>query len=189
MRKKHFIKHIGLLIKPTSGKILIDSCDVSSYKESKSAFLRNSFFGYIVQDFALIEDYTVFENVQVPLLYSDKKIKAEEMKNRIIEALEQVGITKRLHTKASNLSGGQRQRVAIARAIVNNPGVILADEPTGSLDTKNSEIIFDLLHRVIDKNKALILVTHDKNMADKCDSQISLLDGKIVQGKTHNQLT
>ena len=147
--KTTLLNMLGLIVKPTSGKIIIDSQDTELLTNKRRAIYRNKMFGYIVQDFALIEDYTVFENIEIPLLYSEDKMSKAKRKKIIVDILEQVGLSGKSGEKAVNLSGGQRQRVAIARAIVNDPQIILADEPTGSLDSKTSADILELLCKFV----------------------------------------
>ena len=178
--KTTLLNMIGLIVRPTSGKIIINSEDIKSLSNKNQARYRNNMFGYIVQDFSLVEDYTVFENIEIPLLYSPTRISKMMRKKVISEILEQVGLSIKIDERVANLSGGQRQRVAIARAIVNDPQIILADEPTGSLDSKTSEGVLELLSNLVLKGKTLILVTHDENLAQKCDRQIRIIDGTEV---------
>ena len=175
--KTTLINMIGLVIKPTQGKLLINSVDSADLSHKQRAEHRNRVFGYIVQDYALIEDFTAYHNVEIPLLYSRERIKRKEQKRRVLEALNQVGLTEKAFTKAKNLSGGERQRVAIARAIVNSPHIILADEPTGSLDSKNAEEVIQLLKKLVSEGKTLIMVTHDQVLAEQCNRQIRIVDG------------
>ncbi len=178
--KTTLLNMIGLIIRPTSGKIIINSEDIKSLSNKNQARYRNNMFGYIVQDFSLVENYTVFENIEIPLSYSPTRISKMMRKKLISEILEEVGLSIKMEEKVANLSGGQRQRVAIARAIVNDPQIILADEPTGSLDSKTSEGILELLSNLVLKGKTLILVTHDESLAQKCDRQIRIADGTVV---------
>lgn len=179
--KTTLINMIGLVINPTQGKLLINSVDVTKLTRKQRAEHRNRFFGYVVQDFALIEDFTAYHNVEIPLLYSKEKIKRKERRRRILEVLNQVGLREKASTKAKNLSGGERQRVAIARAIVNSPHIILADEPTGSLDSKNAEEVFRLLNELVSEGKTLILVTHNNNLAVQCSRKIEISDGEVIK--------
>lgn len=178
--KTTLLNMIGLTVKPSSGKIIIKSEETSDMSEKKIASYRNKVFGYIVQDFALIEDYSVYGNVEIPLIYSDKPITRQIARKKIEEALAEVSLLDKINSKVRNLSGGERQRVAIARAIVNDPELILADEPTGSLDSENSKIIIKLLDSLVLKGKSLILVTHDERLAKDCSRQIKIFDGCIV---------
>ncbi|SES70170.1 ABC transporter ATP-binding protein [Anaerobranca gottschalkii] len=179
--KTTLLNILGLIVKPTSGNIIIDSKEISSFKERERARYRNKYFGYIVQDFALIEEFTVYENIEIPLLYTSEKVPRSRRRKLISELLTQVGLEVKINEKVKNLSGGQRQRVAIARAIVNDPEIILADEPTGSLDSKTGEEIMTILDNLVQLGKTLILITHDNGLAQSCDRQIKLLDGKITE--------
>lgn len=178
--KTTLINMIGLVINPTQGKLLINSVDVAKLTHKQRAEHRNKVFGYVVQDFALIEDFTAYHNVEIPLLYSKEKANRKERKRRIFEALDQVGLREKTSIKVKNLSGGERQRVAIARAIVNSPHIILADEPTGSLDSKNAEEVIRLLNKLVSLGRTLILVTHNKTLAEQCSRQVMIDDGKVV---------
>lgn len=178
--KTTLLNMLGLLTKPTSGQIFINSYDSQLLSEKDRAKMRNSTFGYVVQDFALIENYTAYENVEIPLRYSKEKKNKHIRRKMIMEVLDQLGIKNKIDQKVRYLSGGERQRVAIARAMINNPNIILADEPTGSLDSKTGESIMELLNEVASKGKTLILVTHDESLAKKCDTWIRMKDGKIL---------
>ena len=178
--KTTLLNMLGLLTKPTSGQIFINSYDSQLLSEKDRAKMRNSTFGYVVQDFALIENYTAYENVEIPLRYSKEKKNKHIRRKMIMEVLDQLGIKNKIDQKVRYLSGGETQRVAIARAMINNPNIILADEPTGSLDSKTGESIMELLSEVASKGKTLILVTHDESLAKKCDTWIRMKDGKIL---------
>jgi putative ABC transport system ATP-binding protein len=142
------------------------------------AALRNQKFGFIVQDFALVDRYNVYRNVMIPLTYSKKPIHSR--KDRIEEVLSQLGISDKKNVLASRLSGGQRQRVAIARAIVNDPDIILADEPTGALDSKTGEEVVNIFRRLNNAGKTIIIVTHNSDVASACHRIVEIRDGKIV---------
>ena len=177
--KSTLLNIMGLIIPLDSGKILIDGEDVSCYSDNKLCLLRNSLFGYIFQEFALVEDESVYENIRIPLLYS-KKYMRKEYKYRISFAAQQLDIQDKLFRKVEQLSGGEKQKVAIARAIVCDQPFILADEPTSSLDATNRELILDILIRLCKKEgKTVIIATHDKEIAERCDRVINLKDGKI----------
>ncbi len=177
--KSTLLNIMGLIIPLDSGKILIDGEDVSGYSDNKLCLLRNSLFGYIFQEFALVEDESVYENIRIPLLYS-KKYMRKEYKYRISFAAQQLDIQDKLFRKVEQLSGGEKQKVAIARAIVCDQPFILADEPTSSLDATNRELILDILIRLCKKEgKTVIIATHDKEIAERCDRVINLKDGKI----------
>lgn len=179
--KSTLLNIIGLILEPDDGRLLIDGKDTKKYGDGMLSSLRNNTFGYVVQDFALLDDETVYENIRLPLLYH-KAIKRREHRKRIETAAESLGITDKLHRKAAKLSGGERQRVAIARAIVCDQPVILADEPTGSLDAANKERVMDiLLHLCREKGKTLVIVTHDSSIAERCDRVIHMSGGTITQ--------
>lgn len=177
--KTTLLNMLGLIMKPSSGGLFVQGADVKSFSEKKRAEYRNQFFGYIVQDFALIEEYSVSQNVGLPLLYGHR-ISRREHKVRVSQALSQVGILEKLKHKVKTLSGGQRQRVAIARALVNNPQVILADEPTGSLDSEMGDDVTKLLLQLVDGERSLILVTHNDDLAAQCMRQLTMKDGTVV---------
>lgn len=180
--KTTLLNLIGLVIPPSRGRLSIRSVESELLNTKQRARYRNELFGYIVQDFALIEDYTAYENVEIPLIYARQRLGRKERKQRIFSALEKVVLAEKAYCKAMNLSGGQRQRVAIARAIVNNPDILLADEPTGSLDSKNAEGIWALLKQLVASGKTLLLATHNRDLAVQCDREIKLYDGRMVSG-------
>lgn len=180
--KSTLLNLIGLISAPTNGSVMIAGKVTNQMKDSELATLRNKFFGYVTQDFGLIEDETVFENVEIPLLYnthlkSDKRARVAKVKF----VLNLVSIPEKIFEKAHTLSGGQRQRVAIARALINNPQVILCDEPTGALDLETGEEIFELLcNATKTEGKSLILVTHNPTLAKKCDVHLLMQNGSLV---------
>lgn len=178
--KTTLLNMIGLVAAPTAGDLYIEGGDAGLLSEKKKAAYRNSFYGYIVQDFALVEDYTVRENVEIPLLYSSRPPGARKRRERVGEVLGMVGLTDKVKEKTRNLSGGQRQRVAIARALVNNPQVILADEPTGSLDSPTGAEVLKLLFGLVRGGKTLLLVTHNLELAGLCERQLRMKDGCLV---------
>lgn len=177
--KSTLLNVMGLIYPLDSGKILIDGEDVTGYSDNKLCLLRNSLFGYIFQEFALVEDDSAYENIRIPLLYN-KKYSSREHKHRISFITQQLNIQDKLYRNIAQLSGGEKQKVAIARAIVCDQPVILADEPTSSLDANNREMILDILIKLCkEKGKTVVMATHDKDVAEKCDRVINLKDGKI----------
>ncbi|CAM4181424.1 ABC transporter ATP-binding protein [Erysipelothrix inopinata] len=177
--KSTLVNIIGLLLEPSSGTLKIHGDDISNLSEQQKAKLRNKLFGYVTQDFALIEDYTVFHNIRIPLMFSESKLSRKQQRESVISTLSSIGMEDYIDRKVSKLSGGERQRISIARAIVNNPQVIIADEPTGSLDEHNSKIIYDLLRSFVDSGKLVILVTHNMALAEKSDRILFLKNGKL----------
>lgn len=177
--KSTLVNIIGLLLEPSSGTLKIHGDDISNLSEQQKAKLRNKLFGYVTQDFALIEDYTVFHNIRIPLMFSESKLSRKQQRESVISTLTSIGMEDYIDRKVSKLSGGERQRISIARAIVNNPQVIIADEPTGSLDEHNYKIIYDLLRSFVDSGKLVILVTHNMALAEKSDRILFLNNGKL----------
>lgn len=178
--KSTLINLFGQLLKADDGEFFVNNKNVSNLSRKEIAQLRNEFFGYIVQEFALVEEDTSYQNVEIPLLYSKKKLSKVDKKKYILKSLEKVGLLDKVNEKVKNLSGGQRQRVAIARAIVNTPDIILADEPTGSLDANTSKKIISLLDSLVCDGKSLILVTHNKELASSCD-KIYLIENGLLK--------
>ncbi|WP_028510202.1 ABC transporter ATP-binding protein [Ruminococcus sp. NK3A76] len=162
------------------GEYKIDDTLVKGLTERKYARIRNEKIGMVMQDFALVEDFTALENVMIPLNFSKKKIKGK--KEKALAALRSVGIEDLAKKPCNKLSGGQKQRVAIARAIVNEPSMILADEPTGALDTKTSSEIMELFKSLNEQGRTVVIVTHDPKVAEQCQRVIEISDGKIVGG-------
>ncbi|MBI3597968.1 MAG: ABC transporter ATP-binding protein [Nitrospirae bacterium] len=170
---------IGCLSSPTSGEYFLDGASVSSLSDVDMAKIRNQSFGFIFQTFHLLPRQTARENVALPLLYNGAS--KEERRARAQEALQQVGLSNREHHLPRELSGGQQQRVAIARALVNRPKIILADEPTGNLDSKSGDEIIDILLELNQRGHTVILVTHDVEIAHRLTRKIMIADGRIVQ--------
>ena len=162
-----------------NGEYRIDNTLVKGLSERKYAQIRNEKIGMVMQDFALVEDFTALENVMIPLNFSKKKIKGK--KEKALAALKSVGIEDLAKKPCNKLSGGQKQRVAIARAIVNEPSMILADEPTGALDTKTSGEIMELFKTLNKQGRTVVIVTHDPKVAEECGRIIEISDGKIVK--------
>ena len=161
-----------------SGEYTIDGTLVKNLSERQYAKIRNEKIGMVMQDFALVEDFTALENVMIPLNFSKKKV--PNKKEKALAALRSVGIEDLAKKPCNKLSGGQKQRVAIARAIVNEPSMILADEPTGALDTKTSAEIMELFKTLNEAGRTVIIVTHDMNVAEQCGRIIEISDGEIV---------
>lgn len=161
-----------------SGEYTIDGTLVKNLSEGQYAQIRNEKIGIVMQDFALVEDFSALENVLIPLDFAKKKIKNK--KEKALEALKAVGMGELSKKPCNKLSGGQKQRVAIARAIVNEPAMILADEPTGALDTKTSAEIMELFKRLNKEGKTVVIVTHDPKVAEQCSRVIEVSDGKII---------
>ena len=161
-----------------SGEYTIDGTLVKNLSEGQYAQIRNEKIGIVMQDFALVEDFSALENVLIPLDFAKKKIKNK--KGKALEALKAVGMGDLSKKPCNKLSGGQKQRVAIARAIVNEPAMILADEPTGALDTKTSAEIMELFKRLNKEGKTVVIVTHDPKVAEQCSRVIEVSDGKII---------
>ena len=177
--KSTLLNILGLLDEQTEGDYYIKEKKVNDYSEKEKAFLRGNFFGFVVQDFALIPTMNVTNNVKLPLDYSS--LSKKEKIRRVEVVLEKLGIETKMKSYPEQLSGGQKQRVSIARALINDAEVLLCDEPTGALDSKNSIKIMRLFEGLKEEGKTIIIVTHDKNVADCCDRIIIISDGKILE--------
>lgn len=175
--KTTFLNIAGLLETYTSGTYLLDGVDVSQLGDFQRAKLRNQKIGFVFQSFNLMPDLNLFDNVDVPLRY--RGMKASERKDRIERALDSVGLLSRKKHVPAQLSGGQQQRVAIARALVGEPLFLLADEPTGNLDSNTAEGVMELLQEINDNGTTIIMVTHDQLLASKSPRNIHILDGRI----------
>ncbi|WP_029905005.1 ABC transporter ATP-binding protein [Prevotella sp. 10(H)] len=176
--KSTLLNILGLLDNPTSGQYLLDNNEVGNLKEKNRTLTRKGNIGFVFQSFNLIEEMTVFENVELPLTYL--KIKATERKKRVEETLHKMNISHRASHFPNQLSGGQQQRVAIARAVVANPKLILADEPTGNLDSKNGKDVMDLLTELNREGATIVMVTHSQHDASFAHRIVNLFDGQIV---------
>ena len=176
--KSTLLNILGLLDNPSEGTYTLNGKDVSKLKESERTDLRKGQIGIVFQSFNLIEELNVFENIELPLLYMG--VGAAERKKRVREVMERMAITHRRKHFPNQLSGGQQQRVAIARAVLPNPSIILADEPTGNLDSKNGKEVMDLLSELHKEGATVIMVTHSQHDASYADRIINLYDGQVV---------
>jgi putative ABC transport system ATP-binding protein len=178
--KSTLLNLMGLLDAPTKGRVVLDGAPVGSYKDRDVARVRNEKIGFIFQSFHLVADLTVQDNVELPLLY--RRIGARDRRRRALAALEQVGLASRVHHVPGQLSGGQQQRVAIARAIVGEPRILLADEPTGNLDSQMGDEVMAILHGINrDAGTTIAMVTHDPRLAESTDRVVRMFDGRQVQ--------
>ena len=177
--KSTLLNILGFLDKSTEGEYYFDGNDVSKLKDRELSLFRNKYIGFVVQNFALIEDYTISKNISLPLDYV--KISSKEKNKRVEELLKLMKIEDKGKRLPKELSGGQNQRVAIARALVNNPKVILADEPTGALDRKNGQEVMNIFKKLNEKGKTIIVITHDEKVASMCKKIIYIEDGKIKE--------
>ncbi len=177
--KSTLLNLIGLLDEPTKGRIMLDGSAVASFRDKQLARLRNEYIGFIFQSFHLINDLSVVDNVEIPLLY--RRMSNSERRRLALAALERVGLTSRVHHFPAQLSGGQQQRVAIARAIVGRPKVLLADEPTGNLDSHMGDEIMSILFELNQNEKTtVVMVTHDPRLGEKAERIVRLFDGRQV---------
>lgn len=176
--KSTFMNMIGLLDVPTSGTYLLDGIDVSSMTDDELSEIRNKEIGFIFQGFNLISNLSAIENVELPLVY--RGMKKEERHKLAIHALERVGLSHRLNHLPKQMSGGQQQRVAIARAVAARPPVILADEPTGNLDSHSGVEVMKILHELHEEGRTIILITHDNEIAKEAQRVIRIQDGQII---------
>src|ERR1041384_722303 len=177
--KSTLLAILGLLDTPTDGTYTLNGKPVSGLKLSERARIRNSEIGFIFQAFNLIGDLTVYENVELPLTY--RGMPSSERKKRVQESLDKVGMAHRMKHYPSQLSGGQQQRVAVARALAGAPAILLADEPTGNLDSRNGEAVMDLLRELHREGATICMVTHDPRFARHAERSVHLFDGRIVE--------
>jgi putative ABC transport system ATP-binding protein len=184
--KSTLMNILGCLDRPTSGSYVLDGEDVSGLGKDRLAAVRNSKIGFVFQSYNLLPRLTAAKNVMVPMLYNGHGGMSDaERHERAVAALEAVGLGDRVDHRPNELSGGQQQRVAIARALVNEPSMILADEPTGNLDTRSSGDILVLLHKLHDEGATIVMVTHELSIAEHAQRVIYLRDGEIVSDKLH----
>jgi len=177
--KSTLLSILGLLDTPTEGRYALNGQDVSKLDHAARARIRNREVGFIFQSFNLIGDLTVYENVELPLTY--RQLPSTERSQRANEALEKVGMAHRVNHYPSQLSGGQQQRVAVARALGGKPSILLADEPTGNLDSKNGEAVMELLRGLYREGATICMVTHDPRFARHADRTVHLFDGRVVE--------
>ena len=177
--KSTLLNLIGLLDRPSQGRLILEGQPINGAGDKKLATLRNEKLGFIFQSFHLIPDLTVLDNVEIPLLY--RRVSSGERRKLALQALDRVGLASRVHHFPTQLSGGQQQRVAIARAIVGQPRILLADEPTGNLDSAMGDEIMSILHDLNDKDSTtIVMVTHDDRFARQTDRIVRLFDGRQV---------
>ena len=176
--KSTLMNIIGCLDTVDEGQYLLRGQDISSYTDRQMSTLRNREIGFVFQQFNLLQKLTALENVELPLIYQGMGL--SQRKKRAVEALVRVGLESRMHHRPNQLSGGQQQRVAIARAIVTRPALILADEPTGNLDSRSSKEILELLHELYEAGNTVLLITHDIHTASEAKRRVRLVDGRIV---------
>ena len=178
--KSSLLYLLGLLDLPTAGEVLIRGRSTAAMDEAERAFTRLTMLGFVFQFHFLLPEMTILENITLPMRALGR-LSSPQMKQRGTELLDSLGLIDHVHKRPDQLSGGQRQRVAVARALANEPPVILADEPTGSLDSKSTEQVFQLLRQLVDRDgKTVIAVTHDLSLADRMDRKVELIDGSIV---------
>jgi putative ABC transport system ATP-binding protein len=183
--KTTLLSILGLLDSPTAGEYLLDGKPVANLSAAQRAHIRNRAIGFIFQAFNLIGDLNVYENVELPLTY--RGMPSKERKQRVEEALERVGMAHRMKHYPSQLSGGQQQRVAVARAIVGRPLILLADEPTGNLDSQNGEAVMELLDELHQGGATICMVTHDPRYAQHASRSIHLFDGRVVEDEDRRE--
>jgi len=184
--KSTLMNILGCLDKPTSGEYYLDGIKTDLMVGDELSSIRNSKIGFVFQSFNLIPRVTAFHNVELPMIYG--KVSGTERKKRAKEALERVGLAERMDHNPNELSGGQKQRVAIARSLVNKPAIILADEPTGNLDSKSTDEIMDIFKSLNDEGVTVIIVTHEAEIADRTKRIITFRDGKILSDKLNEKL-
>jgi len=182
--KSTLMNILGCLDRPSTGQYWLGGEDVSRLSKAQLARVRNRKIGFVFQSYNLLPRTTALKNVRLPLLYNtngQQSLSAKEREAKALQALETVGLAERAHHHPNELSGGQQQRVAIARALVNDPLIILADEPTGNLDTQSSQEIVDILHELHGRGRTIVMITHEPDMAAHAERVVHLLDGRIVE--------
>lgn len=185
--KSTLMNIIGVLDKPTEGKYYLDGINVKNASEKDMNNIRNQKIGFVFQNFNLIGRTSALKNVELPMLYAG--ISSKKRTERAMELLKKVGMEERCNHQPNELSGGQKQRVAIARSLANDPSIILADEPTGALDSETSRIVMDIFHELnIKQKKTIILITHSKELAEECPRIITIKDGRIIDDRKGGSL-
>ena len=185
--KSTLMNIIGALDKPTEGEYYLDGINVRNASEKDMNNIRNQKIGFVFQNFNLIGRTSALKNVELPMLYAG--ISSKKRTERAIELLKKVGMEERCNHQPNELSGGQKQRVAIARSLANDPSIILADEPTGALDSETSRIVMDIFHELnINQKKTIILITHSKELAEECPRVITIKDGRIIDDRNGGSL-
>ena len=179
--KSTLLNQIGALDTPTKGKIFIDGQDIGHMNENQLAVLRRKKIGFVFQSFNLINSLTALQNVEIPMIFDG--ISQKDRFKKAAELLDEVELSDKLDSQPTKLSGGQIQRVAIARALANNPALILADEPTGNLDSQSGKIVINIFKKLNKDNRTIVIITHDPNIAKEAKKIIKIADGKIVDGK------
>jgi putative ABC transport system ATP-binding protein len=182
--KSTLMNILGCLDRPTEGRYTLDGTDVSDLDRNQRADIRNQKLGFVFQGFNLLSRTTALENVELPMLYSAERVRAKEMRDRAMRALDIVGLADRADHHPSQLSGGQQQRVAIARGLVNQPQVLLADEPTGNLDSKTTVEVMGVFQALNEQGITIIMVTHELDVAHYCQRNLILRDGLLVRDDT-----
>lgn len=178
--KSTLMQLLGFLDRPTTGNYFFEGKNTQSFSDDELALLRNRRIGFVFQSFNLLPRTTVFENVELPLLYDERRESRAYIEKRVKQSLESVGLLHRIGNLSNQLSGGEQQRVAIARALVNNPAIIFADEPTGNLDSKTGVQIMRILQKLNDQGRTIVMVTHENYTSEHAKRIIHMLDGKIV---------
>jgi putative ABC transport system ATP-binding protein len=186
--KSTLLALLGLLDLPSSGSYIIEGVDVSQLTLAAAARIRNEKIGFIFQSFNLIDELSVFDNIALPLRYRRLKVSESEIEKRVNECLLKVDMLHRAQHQPNQLSGGQQQRIAIARALVGNPALLLVDEPTGNLDSKNGDAVMAMLQQLNAQGTTICMVTHDTRYADMAARKLHLLDGKMADAQAHLQV-
>lgn len=177
--KSTLLSILGLMNKPSNGNYLLSGINTQDLTSDSIATVKNREIGFVFQNFNLLSHLTIFDNVALPLTYNNT-VKRSEYKAKVQEALKRVAMEDFLNKKPNQLSGGQQQRVAIARALINQPSIILADEPTGNLDSNNSQLVYALLEQLNEQGNTICLITHDDNYAKHAQRRLQMLDGKLI---------